>query len=216
MSRKLDPDVRTALIDRAARLFSEAGPAALTTRRLAAEDGASTMAIYTYFGSMSELIREIAREGFARLAQMFAKVEWTDDAVADMAYLGRVYRHNATMNQHLYNVMFGGDSLQGFALTETDQQNGRYTLSPVADCTGRCIEADRFRRDDPVLVAHQMWLGVHRTVTLEIGGYLIDPWSASQCFEAQLVSLMVGAGDSFASAAQSVAVSAERFASWPT
>jgi AcrR family transcriptional regulator len=150
VSRKLDPDVRTALIDRAARLFSEAGPAALTTRRLAAEAGTSTMAIYTYFGSMSELIREIAREGFARLAQMFAKVEWTDDAVADMAYLGRVYRHNATMNQHLYNVMFGGDSLQGFALTEADRQNGRYTLSPVADCAGRCIEADRLRRDDPV------------------------------------------------------------------
>jgi hypothetical protein len=60
-----------------------------------------------------------------------------------------------------------------------------------------------------------MWLGVHGTVTLEIGGYLIDPWSASKCFETQLVGLMVGAGDSLASAVQSVAASAERFASWP-
>lgn len=214
-SRRLDSDVRSALIDTAARLFSEAGPAALSTRRLAAEVGTSTMAIYTNFGSMSELIREIVQEGFSRLARMFAQVDQTEDAVADMACLGRVYRHNANMNRYLYSVMFGGDSLQGFALTEADRQYGRYTLSPAIDCAHRCIEAGRFRRDDPVLIAHQMWLGIHGTTTLEIGGYLIEPWPAAECFEAQLVSLMVGAGDNLTSARQSVAVSAERFAKWP-
>jgi len=215
MGRRLDPDVRVALIDSAARLFAEAGPAALTARRLAAEAGTSTMAIYTHFGGMSEVIREVAKEGFSRLAEMFAQVEQSDDPVADMAYLGRVYRHNASMNRYLYSVMFGGDSLQGFALTDADRQNGRYTLSPAIDCVARCMEAGRFRTDDPVLVAHHMWLGVHGTVTLEIGGYLINPWSASKCLETQLVSLMVGAGDSLASAVQSVAISAERFASRP-
>jgi AcrR family transcriptional regulator len=214
-SRRLDADIRAALIDSAARLFSEAGPAALSTRRLAAQAGTSTMAIYTHFGSMSELIREITREGFARLAGRFEQVEQTEDAVADMACLGRVYRHNATMNRYLYSVMFGGDSLRGFALSEADRQNGRYTLSPAIDCARRCIETGRFRHDDPVLVAHQMWLGIHGTVTLEIGRYLIDPWPATKCFEAQLVNLMVGAGDSLASARRSVAASAERFAEEP-
>lgn len=214
-SRKLHADVRTALIDTAARLFSEAGPGALTARRLAAEVGTSTMAIYTHFGSMSELIREIAQEGFSRLARMFEQVEKTEDAVADIAYLGRVYRHNAITNRYLYSVMFGGDALQGYALTETDRQNGRYTLSPAIDCARRCIEDGRFRSDDPVLVTHQMWLAIHGTVTLEIGGYLIDPWSAADCFEAQLVSLMVGAGDNLASARQSIAVSADRFGKKP-
>lgn len=169
------------------------------------------MAIYTYFGSMSELIREVAKEGFSRLAEMFACVEPTSDPVADMAYLGRLYRHNAVTNRYLYSVMFGGDALQGYALTEADRQNGRYTLSPAIDCARRCIEAGRFRRDDPVIVAHQMWLGIHGAVTLEIGGYLIDPWPADDCFEAQLVNLMVGAGDDLAAARQSVEVAAERF-----
>jgi AcrR family transcriptional regulator len=132
MSRRPDSDVRIALIDSAARLFSEAGPAALSARRVAAEADMSTMAIYTNFGSMSELFHEIAREGFSRLPQMFTKVEPTDDAVGDMAYLGWVYRRNATINRYLYSVMFGGDSLQGFAQTGADRQNGRYTLSPTA------------------------------------------------------------------------------------
>jgi len=173
------------------------------------------MAIYTHFGSMSQLIREIAKEGFSRLEQMFAEVDKTEDSVADIAFLGRLYRRHATTNHYLYSVMFGGHALQGFALTEADRQYGRYTLLPAIDCARRCIDDGRFRDDDPVLVAHQMWLGIHGTVTLEIGGYLIEPWSAADCFEAQLVSLMIGAGDSLAAARQSVAVSAERFSKLP-
>jgi AcrR family transcriptional regulator len=174
------------------------------------------MAIYTHFGSMSELIREVAKEGFSRLADMFARVEPTDDPVADIAYLGRLYRHNAVANRYLYSVMFGGDALEGYALTEADRQEGRYTLSPAIDCARRCIEAGRFRPEDPVLVAHQMWLGIHGTVTLEMGGYLVEPWTADDCFETQLVNLMVGAGDHLAAARQSVEVAAGRFGRGPT
>jgi hypothetical protein len=56
-----------------------------------------------------------------------------------------------------------------------------------------------------------MWLGVHGTVLLDLGGYLIPPYDASQCFESQLISLMIGAGDDPVSAATSVTMSASRF-----
>ncbi len=196
----------------AARLIAEEGPGALSTRRLATEVGTSTMAVYTYFGSMAGLVREIVYEGFARLARLFGLVQSTDDAVADMAMLGRAYRHNAVTNRHVFQVMFGGSSLAGFALSEEDRQQGRYTLSGVIDCADRCIVSGRFRPDDPALVAHQMWLAVHGTVTLELGGYLIDPYNADRCFEAQLVGLMIGAGDDPHQATASVATAAKRFA----
>jgi AcrR family transcriptional regulator len=170
------------------------------------------MAIYTYFGSMSALVREIVHEGFGRLERLFDLVQPTGDAVADMALFGRAYRHNAVTNRHVFSVMFGGSSLAGFALTEEDRQYGRYTLSGVVDCAGRCIASGRFRPDDPVLVAHHMWLAVHGTVSLELGAYLIEPYDADRCFEAQLVGLMVGAGDDPHQAAASVAASAKRFA----
>jgi AcrR family transcriptional regulator len=213
--RRLDPNVRTALIDTAARLLSEEGPSALSTRRLAAEAGTSTMAVYTYFGSMSALVREIVYEGFARLQRLFDLVEPTEDAVADMALLGRAYRCNAVANPDVYDVMFGRSTLAGFALTEEDRQHGRYTLNAVVDCAGRCVATGRFRQDDPVLVAHEMWLGVHGTVTLELGAYLIDPYDADRCFEVQLVSLMVGAGDERSRAADSVSASRARLSMLP-
>ena len=212
MPRKADPNVRATLIDVAARLLAEEGPPALSTRRIAAEAETSTMAVYTHFGSMSGLVREIVYEGFARLQNHFGQVKQTDDPVADLCVHGRAYRGNAVANSHLYAAMFGGESLSGFELTEDDRQHGRYVLASIVECVARCIDAGRFRPGDAGLVAHHMWFAMHGLVNLELGRYLIEPWTADACFETQLVSLVVGEGDDLAAATASVALSAERYA----
>jgi AcrR family transcriptional regulator len=153
------------------------------------------MAVYTYFGSMNGIVREIARDGFERLQHLFRLVEQTDDPVADMAMLGRVYRYNAITNGHIFEVMFGASNLVGFALTDED----------------RGLAAGRFTPGDPVLIAHQMWIGVHGTTVLELGRYLVPPYDGNGFLESQLVSLMVGAGDERARAQASVADSLGRF-----
>jgi AcrR family transcriptional regulator len=209
--RKPDPNARLALIDIAARLLAEEGPQALSTRRIAAEAGTSTMAVYTHFGGMSGLVREIVYEGFARLQAYMTQVNPTDDPVADLAVLGRAYRRNALTNSHLYAAMFGGESLSGFELSEEDRQHGRYTLGNVVASVTRCMEAGRFRPADPGLVAHHMWFAVHGLVALELGDYLIEPWNAQLCLDTQLVALMVGAGDTLDAATRSIATSADRF-----
>ncbi|WP_433259934.1 TetR/AcrR family transcriptional regulator [Actinosynnema sp. CS-041913] len=208
--RKADPNARPVLVDIAARLLAEQGPRALSARRIAAEAGTSTMAVYTHFGGMSGLVREIVHEGFARLQRHMTRVARTGDPVADMALLGRAYRHNATANPHLYAVMFGASTLAGFSLSEDDRQHGRYTLAAVVECAARCMAVGRFRPGDPELVAHEMWTATHGLVTLELGHYLIQPWDADRCFEAQLVGLMVSAGDTLSTATDSVLASARR------
>ena len=64
--RRRNPDNRATLIDAAARLVAEGGPGSLSARLLAREAGTSTMAVYTYFGSMSAIVREIVHDGFGR------------------------------------------------------------------------------------------------------------------------------------------------------
>lgn len=208
--RKSDPKAKWALLEIGARLLAEEGPGALSARRLAAEAGSSTMGVYTHFGGMSGLVREIVYEGFARLQRHMTSVRKSADPVADMALLGRAYRYNALANPHLYAVMFGGASLAGFTLSEKDRQHGRYTLSNVVECVSRCLSAGRFCPADAGLVAHQMWIATHGLVTLELGDYLVGPWDADNCFEVQLVGLMVGAGDSKEEATRSVAGSRAR------
>jgi AcrR family transcriptional regulator len=202
--------MRPILVETAARLLREEGPRALTARRLAAESGCSTMIVYTHFGAMSGLVREVVHEGFARLQKHFGRVGITDDPVADMALLGRAYRINALANPHLYAVMFGTASLSGFSLSESDRQYGRYTLVDVVHCANRCIKAGRFTGNDPELIAHQLWTAIHGLVALELGDYLTPPYAAELLLESQLPALMVSVGDTHEAAIRSVAVSLER------
>jgi len=184
----------------------------MSSRRIAKEAGTSTMAVYTHFGSMSGLVREMVHEGFGRLAAAFERIAWSADPVMDLALIGRVYRQTANANAHLYSVMFGDRPLGGFSLSEEDRQYGRFTLVPGRECAARCIADGRFRAEDEALVAHHMWLATHGAVTLELHGYLIEPCDADRCFESQLVTLMVGAGDTVEAATESVRASAEVFA----
>jgi AcrR family transcriptional regulator len=202
--RQADPELGANLIEAAARLLAEEGPLALSTRRLAAAVGTSTMAVYTHFGGMDDLVRAMVHEGFERLNDRMGSVGQTEDPVSDVASLGFAYRDNALEHRHLYTVMFGGSSLGGFSLTDEDRQYGRFTLEVLVGAVVRCMEAGRFRPADALLVANQMWISLHGLVTLELGGYLIAPYDADTCFEAQVYSLIVGAGDSISSATASI------------
>lgn len=205
--RRANPETREALVEVAARLLASDGPGSVSIRRIAADAGTSTMAIYTHFGGMKGLVREVVWEGFERLEKALTSVPSTEDPILDMAGLGRAYRTTALANPDQYAAMFGGSSLTSLELSDDDRQHGRYTLTNVVECAQRCIAAGRFRPADPAMVAHQMWFGVHGLVTLELGDYLIEPWDAESCFETLLVNLMVGAGDEFDAAVSSVAAS---------
>jgi AcrR family transcriptional regulator len=208
--RQADPRLGANLIEAAARLLAEEGPLALSTRRLAAAVGTSTMSVYTHFGGMDDLVRAMVHEGFERLNSRMGAVAATDDPVSDVAALGIAYRANALDHRHLYTVMFGGSSLGGFSLTDDDRQYGRFTLEFLINAVLRCMESGRFRPGDAHLVAHQMWIALHGLVTLELGGYLVKPYDADACFNAQVHSLIVGAGDSIASATKSMQDSHQR------
>lgn len=202
--RRADPALREHLIEKAASLLAEEGPAALSTRRLASEIGASTTAVYTHFGGMDDLVRAVAHEGFARLNIRMRAVGASSDPVADVAALGLAYRNNALDNPALYAVMFAGAGLGGFSMTDDDRQYGRFTLEILVDAIVRCIESGRFRPGDPGTIAHQMWIALHGLVSLELGGYLVEPYDADACFFAQVCGLIVGAGDDLASAMRSM------------
>lgn len=203
--RRIDPELATTLLDTAAGLLAEEGTAGLTVRRLAAAVGTSTTVVYTHFGGMDNLVRAMVHEGFARLHQRMSKVQSTADPVADIMALGHAYRANALDHPQLYLVMFGSAALGGFALADGDRQHGRYTLEPLVEAVSRAVDRGRFRAGDPLLVAQNMWIALHGLVTLELGGYLLSPYDADACFETQLRSLMVGAGDEFGATAASYA-----------
>jgi hypothetical protein len=107
--------------------------------------------------------------------------------------------------------MFGSSALGGFALSEEDRQYGRYTLGALIDAVNRSMAAGRFRPDDARLVAQQLWIALHGLVTLDLGGYLAEPYDADVCFENQMRILMVGAGDDNEAVLNSLADARSRY-----
>jgi AcrR family transcriptional regulator len=206
--RPAQPDIRRALIEAAATKLAESGPDGLSTRQLAREVGVSTTALYTYFGGMDDLVRAMVHEGFARLNSVLTATADSEDPVADVVRLGRIYRENALRHRHLYAVMFGGSALAGFSLTDEDRGHGLYTLDLLVTAVERCMAVGRFRAGDAALMAHQLWMSVHGIVTLEIGGYLFEPYDADACFDAQVCTLLVGSGDDLERARESLAYAA--------
>ena len=159
-------DVRKRLIEAAARILGEEGPSGLSTRKLAAEVGTSTMAVYTHFGSLPALVAAVADEGFARLAQHMADAAHTDDAMADLADLSIAYRANALANPHLYAVMFG------YRDVEHESEHRRYTFDVLVAAIQRAMDEGALAPGDAEAVAAQLWSALHGYVTLELAGFL--------------------------------------------
>jgi AcrR family transcriptional regulator len=164
-----------ALLEAAARVIAEEGPGALTLRRLSREVGTSTMAVYTHFGSMTEVRREVRREGFARLGANLAAVEETRDPVADYLVLGWAYYRTGTEEPNLYRAMF----LDGPVDAE-DAEMGIETFDQCMAGAQRCLDAHRFRGGDARTVATQMWALLHGIVSLQLS-HLLDPNDALSC-----------------------------------
>jgi AcrR family transcriptional regulator len=192
-----DPAVRVALIEHAARITAEEGRDALSLRKLAAAVGASTMAVYTHFGSMDDLRRAVRREGFARLGDHLESVEKTGDAVADLLVQGAAYFRNAIDNPNLYRAMF----MDG-PVDEADSGMGYYTFEHLIDVVKRCIESGRIDDTDPVLAANQFWAIQHGIVTLCVAG-LFDENEATATAAAAARNLLLAMGDSPAAVGRS-------------
>lgn len=194
--RPPQPEIRTRLIDAAARLLAE-GPDALTTRRLATAVGTSTMAVYTYFRGMDELRFAVRQEGFDRLAGHLGAVTMSDDPVADVAALGGAYFFNALANPHLYRVMFMEHQI------DDHEEVGEATFESLVAAVERAVQSGRFEKADTYALATQLWAMSHGIVTLHLA-HLLTLEEAIECITDMGRNLFVGFGDDPARAARSI------------
>jgi AcrR family transcriptional regulator len=186
MARTKDPAVRTLLVERAAHMLRTREP--ITLRSLVAGTGLSTMAVYTYFGSMEGMWRALRQEGFTRLAAAFAAVRPSADPVRDLTALIAAYLRNALDHPDLYRVMFDAN----FDLE--DLQAADDTLEHLVQAADRAREADRFRADTvPLDLATQSWTIAHGLVSLVANGPL--PRATLANGVTLLTALFINTGD---------------------
>lgn len=205
MTAQRETDTATALVEAAARLLATDGEAAVTARRVTAEVGVSTMAVYTHFGSMEGLLAAIWQEGFARFGTELDAPAHTADPVADLLAQAWGYRHFALREPHLYQVMFG-PGLESVAIgSPGDEPVGFDTFLSLLTRLDRCTAAGRFTIDDLFLAGEAVWAAVHGHCQIELTGYHEqmgrDPTAS---YGEILLRLVIGFGDDPAQARRSM------------
>ena len=193
---------RGRLLQAAIRLLAASGPEALQARRLAAEIGMSTMAVYTHFGGMGQLVTEIRREGFTRFGRRLEQVPRGGDPVADLLALGLAYRDWALGNSQLYRLMFGvsaSDSRQGgkdpaAAAAAAPLPEGQAAFAQLVTAVTRIMEAAGPGEEDPAAAAAQLWSAVHGYVLLETAGFFGGGAGVQQFLLPLLTKLAAGIG----------------------
>src|SRR6476620_5896402 len=197
-------DVREQLVEAGMRVLERDGMAALSARKLAAETGTSTMAVYTHFGGMTGLIHAIAGEAFVRFTAALTEVEQTDDPVADFFVMGVHYREFALANPQRYQMMFGtsADSLDRHHadLTVTGSASDRaefaVAFEALLEVVRRMIGAGRIRDDGASVVAGRLWCITHGAVLLEIAGFFgHEGHGVTEILAPITVDVLVGMGD---------------------
>lgn len=207
--RSADPHLRAGIIATAARLLATEG--SLSARRLANELGTSTMVVYTHFGGMDELTRQVMRRGFVDFGTELDRGAVTNDSVADWATYLWNYRRFALREPHLYTVMFG-PRLAAFNRGDpADRAAARSTYVSLLRRIHVCVNAGRWEVDDVTTAGDATWSGVHGHTTLELSGFFEavgrDP---VRSFSEILSRMSIGFGDSASSTARSLATARRR------
>ena len=198
----MSEDIRQQLVLAGMTILERDGLQALSVRKLAAEVGLSTMAVYTHFGSMTGVVDAVAGEAFARFTAALTEVPPTDDPVADFLAMGVAYHRFAMANPQPYQLMFGtGNPAMLYShrsdLTVTGHATSRDASFQVL-CTAvrRMIDAGRIRDDGEAVTAGRFWSICHGAVTLEMAGFFgHEGHGLTEIMGPLTVDVLVGMGD---------------------
>jgi len=164
-----DEALRARLLEQAGETLSTQGLAALSLRRLAADTGTSTTAVYALFGGKQPLLRAVLDEAFRRLGAHLQRVAPSPDPLEDVVALGLAHRDSALADPHLYDVMFGG--LQVGPPDATSAEAAAAVFDPLRRIVDRAAGAGLLRSGaDPATATLAIWAVVHGLVTTQLHG----------------------------------------------
>jgi AcrR family transcriptional regulator len=106
-------DLQRALVDAAAQLVAECGPAAVSLREVARIVGVSHNAPYRHFPTREALLAAVAARGFEMLFEGMSKLTSEADPAKGLAACGRGYIDFALEHRGIYQLMFSDEIQKG-------------------------------------------------------------------------------------------------------
>lgn len=184
-------DSRRQILDASVALVAERGVRAVSFREVARRAGVSHQTPYHHFGDYRGILTEIAREGFAALADaMEAAATGAADPVDGLQAAGVAYLDFATTHVGHFRVMFQQPPEAGPRPELAEAQRTRVVLASLAEAAVAAGHGHGMSSD---VMAGLCWSTVHGLATLQVEGLLEDkpgPPPDSAALVAELADLL--------------------------
>lgn len=169
-AKQRTPELREHILRVATVTLADEGIAGFTTRRVASDASTSLPAVYELFGDKSGLVRELFFEGFRQLRERLYQLVVSDDPIADLVEVARVFRTFSQDHPELAAVMFS----RPFADFEPGPEElaaGNGVRNLVVSHVRRCVDMGLFT-DDPTDIAHLFLAMIQGLAMQESAGWL--------------------------------------------
>jgi AcrR family transcriptional regulator len=175
--REHDEATRVRLLAAAEHVSGEDGWPALTVRRVAAEAGTSTRAVYSLFESKEGLEQALHQAMFTRLRELLRASPRSDDPRTDLLTLAQAYRRWATESPQRYTLAMHRFVGPGSApRSEEGLEVARAALDELRQTVRRCAAAGLLGERPVEEVVTELRATVHGLSELEnLGSLGSDP-----------------------------------------
>jgi AcrR family transcriptional regulator len=170
-------DSRRQILDAGVALVAEQGVRAVSFREVARRAGVSHQTPYHHFGDYRGILTEIAREGFAGLADaMQEAATGARDPMAALRDAGVAYVDFATTHVGHFRVMFQQPLEAGPRPELPEAQQTRAVLTSLA---AAAVAAGHGHGMPSEVMAGLCWSTVHGLAALQVEGLLADKAGAA-------------------------------------
>lgn len=180
-------DLRTALLQAAAERLARGGAQELSARKLAEDVGASTKVVYSHFGGMPGVIRQVYARAFSQLAEALEAADHKRrPGPQRLVKIAHAYRRFARDNRVVFELMYGRRARELMPM-EDDRAPAAASLDVIAGVyrdAGLPWKAAR-------AAAYRFWASIHGPVSLEVTEWIDD----AGVFEAILARLIAAPAD---------------------
>jgi AcrR family transcriptional regulator len=161
--------LRQGILDAADRLLFELGDAhQVSIEAVVDVVGCTPPALYYYFPSKEQLLREVCRRQYLRFAEMLeSAVPRTGTVVEELIARGHAYLDWATSHPEHYRILFMTPIGSPPAEDDADPRQSA-GLAELIDNLERGIAEGSFKPGDPLLMALMLWSAVHGMASLAV------------------------------------------------
>ncbi len=160
--------MRRQIIDAALTMFNEEGYEKTSIRNIAEKIEYSPATIYLYYKDKDELLYEVQKEAFDKLATAFRKKANSKDPLDRLYQICKTYVNFGNKHQDLYDLMFIIKSPMNVVTEKEPWTNGDACFNYLVNCVQECMDNKLFQYTSTNVLALSIWSMCHGFVSLNL------------------------------------------------